>query len=505
MAYNFEDFGLPENLHDERAPHKFWSKRTNRRSFLTWLAFRLGMLLPAESQDAWYQLTNQDIVSPVPGERPFGSNLLNWKVLNPNLRRHYVFVIMDAFPEVEWDIFSFTGKLNLKGSGHVFRTGYTLPHPDEEVISRNSRIITITGPDICRPYFDEIASRLGIANDNSALGWSQTTMAKITELSPPMPKWDAVRGVFSNSLYTALSLNFPEVGYLPWQVGGNGTAGFGNPDRVGIEQARADVRMILTYYVQTRFMLNVNEVGLDILYQVGQRGLNTVNGVCKNHYGGAPQRMIEFAYPEHDWDPTRFGQRKERQALAYHSIRSWLSEDELTEMDQQTNKGWEHDLSLDLGSLFPRTALITAYTAGSEPHYFGGSTRRNAISGDIYVHPRRLMVDVLGEDHTDPSLSRSNQRSEEDLNNRFHQRWVQDRQRWDLCIRNGIHVIAIGPNFNFTDAEVGELRTIVEGLTSGSPSFNHIGFPEDYELPAFGPLGLLHMAPPTSTSLGGTC
>ena len=129
MAYGFEKFGLPEDFH-QKIPHKFYFSRENRRRYLLWLANHLGIALPSENQDAWYSLRYEQVTQPIEGVRPIGNNLLNWDRINPQLTRHYAFVIIDAFPDVTWDITRFEGKLNQKSKAdHTFVTGYNLPHP----------------------------------------------------------------------------------------------------------------------------------------------------------------------------------------------------------------------------------------------------------------------------------------------------------------------------------------------------------------------------------------
>ena len=487
MAYGFEKFGLPEDFH-QKIPHKFYFSRENRRRYLLWLANHLGIALPSENQDAWYSLRYEQVTQPIEGVRPIGNNLLNWDRINPQLTRHYAFVIIDAFPDVTWDITRFEGKLNQKSKAdHTFVTGYNLPHPDDDVISKRSRIIHVSGQDICRPYLTEIAHRLNIPDDDWRAGWSQQTMAKIAELNPPMRKWESFRNAFANSLFRMLSINFDKIGFLPWEVGGNGPVGFGNRSRFGDEKARADVRYMLQHYVSSRFKLELTEESLDILYYVDQRGLNELNGVCKNHFNGSPQQMIEFAYPEYEWDPTRFGTKKVRQRRAYFLIQNWLTNEERAAMNQQTNRGWEHSLSNEFNTVYPAVTLPNG-------HAFGGDSR-SRITADIFIRARLLMIDILGEDHTDPSLRRSNDRSTQDVNNRFHQRWIQDRQRWQLCLSNGVSVVAIGPNFQFTDREIQELNQLVESVEVGSPMLEFIGFPADYVLPTISPCGTIEIQP----------
>ena len=197
--------------------------------------------------------------------------------------------------------------------------------------------------------------------------------------------------------------------------------------------------------------------------------------------------MIEFAYPEYEWDPTRFGTKKVRQRRAYFLIQNWLTNEERAAMNQQTNRGWEHSLSNEFNTVYPAVTLPNG-------HAFGGDSR-SRITADIFIRARLLMIDILGEDHTDPSLRRSNDRSTQDVNNRFHQRWIQDRQRWQLCLSNGVSVVAIGPNFQFTDREIQELNQLVESVEVGSPMLEFIGFPADYVLPTISPCGTIEIQP----------
>lgn len=495
MAHGFEDFGLPAQLHTtDRVPLRFFHARSNRRIFFEWLAHYHGIPLPLVDPQPWYALTYQDIVRPIEGARPFGKNLMNWDRINGGLVFSYILVLIDAFPEVNWNLFQFEGNLVAAKDYNIFTDGYCLPNPNVDVLTSDQLLVHVSGQSICRPYFEELARRLSIPDDGWARGWNNVTHNQIEALQPPMLKWESVKKAFSKSLFEALNTNFPELDFEPWLVGGNAPVGFGNRAIVGDEQARLDVRRFLRFYVNEAFALELTDQTMELLYDVGQRGLEQWTSVCVNHFAGSPQQMVEFAFPDYDWDPTQFGLNKERQRRVYHLSRSWMTNEERIAMDAQPNRGWERNLTNQLGENYPSTSLPNG-------HSFGGN--ESYITADILVMPRSVMLDVLGEDHTDPTLRRSNDRSMVDVHNRFHQRWIQDRQRWNLCWANNISTIAIGPEFQFTEDEVEQLRAVFDNLDAQQPSFHHLGFPENYEIPELGPNGIdVDQPPPVHYNLG---
>ena len=201
-------------------------------------------------------------------------------------------------------------------------------------------------------------------------------------------------------------------------------------------------------------------------------------------WNGSPQAMIEFAYqigPDGSpWDPTRFGPNLERQSRFYRELRLQITPVEIAQMNEQENQGLTRSMT-ELG-LYPLTQLEDGtYCGGSRSERMevglGGQSRYP--EADIWLGSRNLMVDVLGEDHFDETLSRSNQRTEEDVRRRFIQRQIQDRQRWELCRREGYHVIAIGPELGIDDEGLQELREALENTLSRGPSFQALGWPED--------------------------
>ena len=91
----------------------------------------------------------------------------------------------------------------------------------------------------------------------------------------------------------------------------------------------------------------------------------------------------------------------------------------------------------------------------------------------------------MGEDHFDETLSRSNQRTEEDVSSRFRQKQIQDSQRWELCWRAGYHVIAIGPELGIDDEGLAEFREAFDLTHREGPTFQALGWPDSSDPPEF--------------------
>lgn len=491
MAYGLENFDLPENLHTNRAPNRYWLKRTNRRNYFRWLASHLDLPNPAEDQDPWYGLTFDQVHQPIEGFRRFGKGVyVSWNRSNSSLRGTYQLAIMDAFPEVEWGIWEFRGR------SHMSRwAGFNLPHPDVEEITGDSPVIHISRLSICRGFLLELARRLSdscpginIPRDPSEwdeMSWRGVTSEVVHNLRPPMTSigtfWRNGGCPVGSSLFSALSTYFDDVDFV-WRrflVGGRVTNGFGIPDAGNEEIAREEVRDLLGWIVQRVSGLVLQEDNLELLYDVGQRTISPwYGGIRGPHWNGSPQALIEFAYPEgpngSGWDPTMFGLNRERQRLFWHHLRAQLSTEELALMDEQENQGWERSMT-EFG-LYPRTEM-------PDGHSFGGPDSHYP-NADIWLDSRNLMVDVLGEDHFYP-LSRSNERTEADVRIRFLQRQIQDRQRWELCWRAGDHVIAIGPELGIDDEGLAEFREALTLTIGEGPSFQALGWPDDSDPPEF--------------------
>ena len=549
MAHGLENFDLPENLHERNPPsanrclgcqtpgrksrdgrcsvcnvdtpeelqvrieenleaeanrdapaRNYWLDRTNRRNYLLWLASHMRLPHPREDQGPWYALSEDDVTRPpIPGCRPMGLGVMRWDEFNSGLARSYMLVIIDAFPEVQWDIWRFEGSfIRRKQETNSFQ-GYALPHPDVERVYDNSPLIEISGRDICRGYILELARRLGIPTDPSVwneMSWNNIPYRRVFSLSPPMPKFKSflARGCpVSMSLFSALDTYFDDVDFIwrPWLVGSNSPVGFANRTIVGDERAREDIKELLSWIVQRIYHEVLGDENLELLYEISQRTISEwFGGIMNRPWDGSPQAMIEFAYSNgpdgSEWDPTRFGSNSERQTRFYRDLRSQLTSEELALMDEQEKQGLRRSM-IEFG-LYP-------LTQSEDGTYFGGSRIERMEVGlngqsknpeaDIWLDSRNLMVDVLGEDHFDETLSRSNERTEADVRRRFLQRQIQDRQRWELCWRAGYHVIAIGPELGIDDEGLAEFREALTLTIGEGPSFQALGWPDNSDPPEF--------------------
>ena len=150
-------------------------------------------------------------------------------------------------------------------------------------------------------------------------------------------------------------------------MGGRVPDGWGNTSCVGLKQARKDVREFLEWYVERTFGLSLDG-NMELLYDIGQRGIaRWYGGIRGTNFNGSPKAMVELAYPKgpdglSEWDPTRFGQRKERQAAFYHRLRSWLNDDELKLMNLQPGMGYDHKMG-EFG-IYPLTHIEGDYYCG---------------------------------------------------------------------------------------------------------------------------------------------
>lgn len=492
-APKFEEFDLPADFHLSKVANRFWLKRTNRRNFFLWLASYLRLPNPSEEQEPWYELGCDDVISPIPDFRPFGKGVYtSWGIVNSELKGTYQLAIMDAFPEVDWEIWKFNGRFSV---GRW--SGFNLPHPDVEEITNDSRITHISGTSICRGFLLELGEKLtrkyypliNISDNPSNWNestWNDVTMKILNDFKTEVP---AIGTFLRNggcpvpsSLFSALTAHFDDVDFTwrPWLVGGRLPNGWGIPIDGNEEVAREQIRELLTWIVHRVYRLNLDKSNLELLYDIGQRTIcQWYGGLRGEYWNGSPQDLIEFAYPKgpggSEWDPTRFGLNKERQRIFYHQTRGHLTPQELALMNQQEREGWERRMT-EFG-LYPKVVMPDGYEFGGE--------KSHHPSADISVESRSLIVDVLGEDHFDKHLSRSKTRSIIDVERRFKQRQLQDLHRWKKSWSASYNTIAIGPNLGIDEDSFMIFELAIHRANQDGPSFQAIGWPEDSQFPEF--------------------
>ena len=106
---------------------------------------------------------------------------------------------------------------------------------------------------------------------------------------------------------------------------------------------------------------------------------------------------------------------------------------------------------------------------------------------NIWFGDENLFVDVLGEDHFDATLSRSNDRSAEDVASRFEQRQIQDRWRWNQCWDADYKTVAVGPELNLDEEGLAVYhRAVQQARAASGPIFIAVGWPEGADVPTFG-------------------
>jgi hypothetical protein len=478
----FNDFHLPDI--SGRVPARFFANRGARRSYVQCLANHLDMPTPDLDLDGWYSLTNDQFVRPWgPWARAFGKGVLDHFVAgSDNVTRNYLAVLMDAYPEVDWEPWRLGENSPARWTNvSIFIDGITLPSTEHDSVMEGEPR-TISGRQICRSFIRMLASVLQIPENSWETGWNNVTTSQIERCLNAEGRISGWEQFLSTgcpqrkSLFSALSTHFDDVGFTwwPWLVGGNVPIGWGNPSIVGEATAREQLTDFFTWYVRYHFNLDLAS-NMDVLYRIGQRSIEVFHSVLKNHFRGSPQEMIEFTFPEHLWDPTRFGLRLERQSAFYHSLRGALTPDEIEAMNSQRNQGWEHRFE-EFGH-YPRITLSDGRTCGGS----------RFAHGDIWFLEEALFVDVLGEDHFDATLSRCNNRSAEDVASRFEQRQIQDRWRWNQCLNANYKIVAIGPELELDDEGFAIYHRAVEQARAASgPIFIAIGWPEDADEPIFG-------------------
>ena len=275
------------------------------------------------------------------------------------------------------------------------------------------------------------------------------------------------------SLFSALEKYFKDVDFTwrPWLVGGNVTVGFGIPGKIGDERARKAIKELLGWIVQRRTNDKLGQHNLSLLYDVGQRTIGEWYGNIRgDHWKGSPKKMIKFAYPqgpEGGWDDSRFGLNKERQSAFRYKLKSLVSEEEIDLV------GWDREME-ELG---PHSLALL-----DNGRWVGETTCPEA---DIWLSSRKLVVDVLGEDHFDMNVKRSKDRDPEEHEHSFLRKQEYDRQRWKMCWSARYNVIAIGPNLQIDTQGLERFADLFALVQGESPSFQSIGFPEDFTLPEF--------------------
>ena len=397
-------FDLPDI--SVKVPRGLFKKRSPRRRYVDCLADYLGIPTPDIDPGPWYSLTNERFVRPLGlGTRAFGKAVLDHFTSGPGcVTRNYLAVVMDAYPDVNWEPYRLGESSMLEWTRmSIFKDGITLPSSNHESVLEGEPE-TISGRDICRCFIRMVASVVGIPEGRWETGWNNVTTSQIEDVLNAEGRISGWEQFLSTgcpqrkSLFSALS-TFYDLGFRwwPWLVGGNVPNGWGNPAKVGEELAREQLQNFLVWYVNYYFALNLHD-NYDVLYGIGQRGIEEWHSVCKNIFNGSPQALIEFAFPEVDWDPTRFGNNLERQRFWYHVLRTNLSEEELAEMNSQRNNGWEHRFE----------NLASAANWLSDGRIAGGNRR----SADIWFDKEQMFVDVLARTISITSV-RSDDRKEE--------------------------------------------------------------------------------------------
>ena len=175
----FAAFGLPDI--SVRVPVRLFVNRSPRRRFVQCLADYLTIPTPDIDPTPWYSLTNERFVRPLgPGNRAFGKSVLNHFVAGSGrVTRNYLAVVMDAYPEVDWEPWRLGEDSTAQWTKvSIFTDGITLPSPSHESVMEGEPE-TISGRSICRRFIQMVASVVGIPEGEWETGWNNITLAQI--------------------------------------------------------------------------------------------------------------------------------------------------------------------------------------------------------------------------------------------------------------------------------------------------------------------------------------
>ncbi|SVC81154.1 uncharacterized protein METZ01_LOCUS334008, partial [marine metagenome] len=294
IAAYLSKHGLPSNLLENNAPVRYFRKRKNRKKFFLFLSdFSTNVLnkdlpLPSEDIQAWYDIEYKDLLCEHESlQKSIGRSVFGrFSEWNENLKPPYgIIAIIDAFPEISWDIWRFT-RLRLGSRGrkntdsHTIWGGYNLPHPEDPEITRDSRVLTVSGFEVCKSYMIELGRVVGAGElCDWERGWKGISWKKIGASDMPNSKKFEKQGCpdcpdrkigDSLCMYDALSHYFPDLQFFPWLVMKNCPAGFmnknpgaGESQNEANERARKEIRWYVECLVKEDFALGISDAAVD--------------------------------------------------------------------------------------------------------------------------------------------------------------------------------------------------------------------------------------------------
>lgn len=243
QAYPSHDW-KPWLFQHDTTPKKFWNEKENRRHFFDWLFQKLGM----ESMESRYDLTVDKV-------HQHGGGSLLVRQYRDSVQQ----ALADLYPEHKWLPWLFS-----RAPAGIWKI-----------------------PEVRREYMDWLGEQLKISTKGD---WYNVTMESFRLHHGA----GILSCVYKDSVANAVMDNFPEHDWAPWKFR---QVPSGYWDRPGVRQH---------FFETIAPELGVRK--LEDWYSVKREQVRQIGGgalVTKRFYN-LPDALKD-AYPDHSWDPTKFG------------------------------------------------------------------------------------------------------------------------------------------------------------------------------------------------------
>lgn len=250
-----------------RRPHGFWASSDNRRANLWEIGKKLGI---AENEyEKWYNVRNADF------NKAGGSGLLS-------IYNFSMFALLkDVLPEYPWDRLKFPIR-----PANYWKS-------QENV----------------RKFMLEVGEKLKISKDDLS-GWYKMTNKDVVRHGGSRPLT-----IHDTSLSKLLQFAFPEHN---WEL-----SRFQFTPR-NLWSSPAEVRGVLD---EIGLKLGIKPGDYEAWYGVTTNDLLSNGGTgILNSRQNSPKALLEFAFPEHNWDPNRFVKRPQNYWASPENLREFMDE-----------------------------------------------------------------------------------------------------------------------------------------------------------------------------------